>query len=332
MEKITIGIICFKEEGDIAPLLDSLNALSPQGSPKNLLIADNSSSSLTEDWIREHSENYAGLNFNFIETEENNLGKSRAALVKACKTPYLAFVDADCQVGEAWLKELWTAYEEALACGSPVAGVCGPNRLGGLTQLDQLINLSFSSPLGHGFSPQAYKPKALTRVNHLPTTNCLYKVESIKSVGSFSEDFPLAGEDLNLGLRLGNSGFALFLSPSPVVINQSVSSLKQWAQRMYKFGRIQRASGRANFAKVVLMFFIFLSLTSLLFAKVFFDLVAVYVVLLVFEGLRLVHSAKKPSQLASLMRIFIVTHVFYALGVLASFLPAKDKGKGNEPG
>jgi GT2 family glycosyltransferase len=88
-------------------------------------------------------------------------------------------------------------------------------------------------------SPQAYRPKNPTLVNHLATTNALFVKSALVRIGGFSAKFAACGEDLDLGLRLTEKNFQLFLLPEPVVINHCAKNFGEWLTRMFRFGKAQ---------------------------------------------------------------------------------------------
>ncbi len=164
----------------------------------------------------------------------NQIGGARQWIVDHCTTDLLLFTDGDCEVPNNWVSQLLKAYIK-LRDQDLTGGVCGPNRLPENSVWQKSINLFMDSSLGHGFSPQAYKPNRPVRTDHLPTTNALFSVSALKETEGFKSDW-MVGEDVQMGRQLRDRGYALWLLPSPIVFNDCAEHFDGWILRMRKFG------------------------------------------------------------------------------------------------
>ena len=232
--KVTVGLICYREREQIALTLQSLVEQTALHRISEILLVQNGDCQKTLNCAKTFLKK---LPLVIIPNSVNHIGKARAMIVNRAAEPLIAFTDGDCIVPPNWLETLLFHWNHC-APSSP-SGVGGPNRLPENTLWKRLVNLSLSHPLGHGWSPQAWKPKAQTVVSHLPTANALFSSHQIKQAGNFSEKCHPAGEDLDLGLRLKKLG-PLYLFPDPVVTNDYAASYFQSLRRLFRFGQVRR--------------------------------------------------------------------------------------------
>ena len=200
---------------------------------------------------------------------------------------------------------------------SSPSGVGGANRLPDDTFWKRLVNLSLSHPMGHGWSPQAWKPKAQTSVSHLPTANALFSSHQIKQAGNFSEKCHPVGEDLDLGLRLKTQG-PLYLFPDPVVTNDSASSYFQSLKRLFRFGQVRKK----NKDKLLIPAFLFAPAFCLFLILGFFHMtwwlpLGGYLVILILAALQTLIKNRTFWALP-LPLFWILQHFAYSLGTVSS--------------
>ncbi len=224
-----------------AHILDALRSLLRQTlQPKEVLIIDHQSEDQTFTIIKNFQKAHPTFPLKVVQRSGNHLGRSRQELLSHAQFPYVAFIDGDCEAPKNWLKQLAVALQIESQKNPLLAGVGGPNRLPCSTEIHQAINLSLDSLLGDlSKSPQAYKPKVPSKVNHLATTNALFIKSALIRIGGFSAKFSAYGEDLELGLRLTDRGSELLLLPEPVVINHCAKNFGEWLARMFRFGKAQ---------------------------------------------------------------------------------------------
>lgn len=298
--KVTVGLICYNELLNIDGCLKSI--LSPGNLEQihQLIIVDNASTDGTLEKLQAWTRNHSHL-ITLIESDQNRIGRARQMVVDHCETELLLFTDADCIVPPDWIIRHLEHLEE------DVVGVCGPNRLPEAHHWQKALSHFMSSPLGHGGSPQAMLPKAPVFVSHLPTTNALFRVSAIRKTKGFKSHL-MVGEDAELGNQLRRLGLKMKMHPTPLVVNQSADTFREWLLRMYRFGGAQWIHSRARSFLILLLSPLWVGLSLILAPKIFL--------------VSLIHLSKKYG----VKRAFhsttygFLSHSFYLLGFFTPFL------------
>ncbi len=319
-QQITIGLVLRNEAKNIGPLLESLFDQSQTQLVREIIIVDNGS----EDQTLQIIEGLKGKSpwpIEIFESSVNDLGLGRAGIVSASRTPWIAFTDGDCILPPNWIESLVQQLNENQFSNRDTAAVGGPNRLPEKTLFHSALNLSLSSPLGHGHSPQAFWPQHSQSVFHLATTNILLSKEAVLRVGNFRSTQNNVGEDVDIGRRLSAYGYELRLCPSPMVLNNCAENWKEWFLRMERFGensirtQFQSSSsdGMAFYlgpAYVLLMFNFTFSFYSLVLALPFW----LYFFGVLAESTRLNRSEPNFKKILMTAFAFFLTHSGYARG------------------
>ena len=195
-----------------------------------------------------------------------------------------------------------------------------------------MINLSLDFPVGHGFSPQAWRPSKASSTSHIPTTNGFFLRSSVLSNGNFSSQFPYAGEDLNMGKRLKKQGGKLFLFPKPLVVNNYAFSYAESLKRLFSFGLIQSKNKSLLFYFSLIYFPLFIGSGVLSFINLMFSLsqssftlsfalifLVSYFLLLLSYSLKACIKVKKLSPIL-LVFFWLLQHLSYSSGVFFGFI------------
>ncbi|MCZ0932167.1 MAG: hypothetical protein OXJ52_03330, partial [Oligoflexia bacterium] len=200
-----------------------------------------------------------------------------------------------------------------------LSAIGGPNRLPEKHLWQKAINLSLNFAIGHGWSPQAWIPKQIKKTSHVPTTNGLFSRQAILQAGNFSQNYPLAGEDLDLGFRLQKQG-QMLLFPSPIVINNYADTYLDSLKRLFIFGSIQAQKKSLLF--YLSMPFIPLMLICIIlsfFWSFFLWAPGCYLLFLIFYSCFAVLKSQKKT--AFLLPVFwLGQHLSYSLGETAGLL------------
>ncbi|MCB0365193.1 MAG: glycosyltransferase [Bdellovibrionaceae bacterium] len=323
---ISLAIITFDEGGLLLPLFRQIFSEPQDSRPIEVLVVHNGGKNSTLDVLRQ-AQALSPIVFKIFEAPQNNLGHSRAMAVNGSCGELIAFVDGDCQVPPGWLARLRENLRLCQVRQAKTGGVGGPNRMDATTRLGETLNLVLSSPLGHGGSAQAQWVSELSPADHIPTTNALFVRRRILDIGNFDSSFSRTCEDVDLGVRLNQSGSPLFMGPDPVVINRCANDWREWGSRMVRFGysqarwisakrrglhlpSIASAAGTLTFALLPLIGF---------FQPRALHLYAIYGALLMIESWRLYRSHRKIDQVFPVIALMALTHFSYGWGSLRGY-------------
>ncbi|MCY4512080.1 MAG: glycosyltransferase [Bdellovibrionales bacterium] len=315
--KVTVGLICYREREQIASILQSLVEQTVFHQIGEVLLVQNGD---CEQTLNSAKIFLKKLPLIILPHPINHIGKARAMIVNQASEPLIAFTDGDCIVPPNWLETLLIHWNHC-ADLSP-SGVGGPNRLPENHLWKKLMNLSVSHFLGHGWSPQAWKPKNRASVSHIPTTNALFSSQKIKQAGNFSKKFHPVGEDLELGFRLKALG-PLYLFPEPLVINNYASSYFMNLKRLFRFGQVQWKNKNSLLA----LSFSFIPGFCFFLALGFYYLLwwlplAGYFSFLMIAALQVLTNSRSIWAL-SLPFFWFLQHSSYSLGVISGLLTQK---------
>ena len=306
--KVTVALVCYQEKEKLAHVLEDLKNQTAFNNIGEVLIFQNGTCQQT---LKTAESFLNKLPLKVLSSTSNNLGLARATLVKKARCDLIAFTDSDCALPESWLEKLLSHWEKQKM--NNVVAIGGPNLLPEERWWQKMVNLSLCHPLGHGWSPQAWKVKKQTKVSHIPTTNGLFLKQAILSVGNFSEKHKFAGEDLDLGLRLKKKA-VLILFPNPIVINNYAKTYFESLKRLFFFGKIRGKYINLLFYPSFLFFPLFIGFLILGFFQTNFLLLpALYFLFLFATGL--FTGLKNKGKINLILPLFwFLQHLFYSMG------------------
>jgi GT2 family glycosyltransferase len=214
---------------ELARLLESLEKAIPYcPEPVEVIVVDDSgpfAAAAHQAACREHSARYL--------RGPRNVGAKRNVGVEAAVHDLVLFTDSDCRV----TPDLLGRHVATLRAAAPdVAGTTGPTRVEAgdgrvfrIMQRSELLNGSLE------------RPARYRTVGWATTSNLAVRREAFRSVGGFHPE-PLtvvAGEDVDLGLRLVHAGRRIVCDPEAAVIHDrgSTDSLARVCQRLFHYGR-----------------------------------------------------------------------------------------------
>ncbi|MGB3975712.1 MAG: glycosyltransferase [bacterium] len=188
--EITVAVCVRNGETSLQACLDSLMALNYPKDKLTLMVVDNGSSDSTPDILARYP-------VTVIHEATIGRGYARNTACRHCKTPILAFTDADCRVTENWLMDLAPLFEDAsvgIAGGNIVTP--GDDILARFYELRQIVsNREFAGD--YPYSPP-----------FLATANALFRLEAIQQAGGFRTHFRVA-EDADICWRIRNNDWKL---------------------------------------------------------------------------------------------------------------------------
>jgi mycofactocin system glycosyltransferase len=205
-------------------LLDCLKALENVRYPKDkleIIVVDDGSKEKLEKVVPDPN----------IKIIRNETSRGAAACrnigAEAAKGEILAFLDADCIVGEGWLEELapFLKYAGAGAVGGYIDGH------GDKTWLERYEKVF--SPLNMG-SRLIIEGKGESGF-YVPTASLLVGREALRSAGGFKEGMEV-GEDVDCCWRLREQGDTLVYAPSGRVAHKHRNKLGKMLKRRFEYG------------------------------------------------------------------------------------------------
>jgi glycosyltransferase involved in cell wall biosynthesis len=211
----------------VAGLLESLRvARAGSSRPTEVIIIDSSPREEAET-IRAACEEFEA---NYVRHQVNNVRQKRNIGVEVARFPVVLVIDSDCHATPDLVSEHAQAYSDG------VGGVLG---------------------LTHFVGPHSLMWKVIERTSVLdafsyaermqvapwgPTCNISYRKSVLVDVGLFDTGFPfrLGGDDVDLGLRVTDSGHRIRCNPRAVVehTRETWDSVPLISRRLFRWGRM----------------------------------------------------------------------------------------------
>lgn len=220
-----------------------------------------------------------GTKYIFLPRLNKGFGFTRNVAIENCTHNLIAFVDDDCEVTPAWLKELMDCLDEK------TLGVTGGVRVKDCNAMGYSENI-IGIPAGglKKIHESQNKPRLTDMIG---TCNALVRKDLILRIGGFEETHctKFGGEDSILSYKLRKMGVRLIYNPRAVVYHKTKDNLKEiffWALRMGKarilFNRyIGHGGFRFGYLKDSIIVKIFLFLIGFIFfyqyALIYFSLI-----------------------------------------------------------
>lgn len=172
-----------------------------------------------------------GTKYIFLPRLNKGFGFTRNVAIENCTHNLIAFVDDDCEVTPAWLKELMDCMDEK------TSGVTGGVRVKDCNSIGYCENIVGIPSGGLKKINESQNKPHLTDI--IVTCNSLVKKDLILRIGGFEETHytKFGGEDSILSHKLRNVGFRLIYNPRAVVYHKTKDNFKEifcWALRMGK--------------------------------------------------------------------------------------------------
>ncbi len=229
MKENSIAVIITVKNGQktIEKCLDSV--LESDCKNLEIIVVDDCSTDSTPEVLRKYGPKIR------VITNEQNKGPavSRNIAAASSKSEYFAFTDSDCIVGKNWLMELFSSLDDPKVAG---AGGCQamPEDETGFGRIISSFLSSMSFATEYLRAPQ--EKCAIT--DHNPSCNVMYKRDAFLQVGGFSQTLWTA-EDVDLDYRIRKEGYSLVFNPRAIVYHYRPRSLKEFAEKMFRYGVAQ---------------------------------------------------------------------------------------------
>ncbi len=197
-----------------------LDALSRQTAAVNILVVDDASTDDTSSLVREAYPQVTLLSL------ERNLGFAAAANrgLELVSSPYAALLNNDAEPAERWaeagLKALQEASPDFGFFASRMLQADHPQRLDGAGDLYSRTGL----PTKRGWGEAADRYAVLEEVMGASAGAAFYRMEMLRRIGFFDEDFVMYLEDVELSLRARVYGYRCAYLPEAVVYHREAAS------------------------------------------------------------------------------------------------------------
>lgn len=217
MEKVSLYIPCFNAEKYIKECLDSIRGQSYK--IDEIIVIDDGSTDSSFDIFK----NYP---VKIIRNLENKgLAACRNIAFKEAKNQFVAALDADCVAGALWLAELMKCF-----VSEDIAGA------GGILIERYTSNVADKWRSVH--MVQQWGAEILEDPPFLYGNNTLFRKEPLTKVGFYNEKYKTNYEDVDISMRLYDSGFSLIYNPKAQVEHirkDTIISilLTHWSWRYY---------------------------------------------------------------------------------------------------
>ncbi|HMS41133.1 MAG TPA: glycosyltransferase [Pyrinomonadaceae bacterium] len=166
----------------------------------------------------------------YVRHEVNNVRQKRNLGIEKAKYSVVLFIDSDCVAEPDLIKEHLETYENG------VGGVIGLTKfVGESSRVWRLIEKTSVLDSFLYAQKQEFAPWG-------PTCNISYRKDILEQIGKFDTSFPfrLGGDDVDLGLRVTDSGNRIKCNSKAVVEHdkETWSSLTLIGKRLFRWGRM----------------------------------------------------------------------------------------------
>jgi GT2 family glycosyltransferase len=333
---ISIIVAVKNEERYIGKCIDSLLNQSYPADKYEIIVVDGFSADGTWEILQELKKRNPELRI--FKNLKENAAAGRNIGIRNAKGNYVAFIDGDALADTNWLENISKTFGEVDA-----VGVGGPDLLPPDSEyISRVIGMIMASPFASGGklnpSVQHIMSPRSAYVKHIPTCNLCLKKDVVENLGYFDEMFVFAaGEDLEFNTRLTLAGYKLYYSPLIRVAHYRKRDIRAFAKQIYKWAKAKAAiikkHGMTNPSYLSPIFgFLFLMILFLaalylggspLFFIVLLVSVAIYVLLIVFESIRIAYKNGDTRLFLYGLLLFPLIHVSYTAGIFYGLLRRK---------
>ena len=198
--------------------------------PVEVLLVDDSG---PEDAVR-HREQCERHGARYLRGPRH-VGAKRNLGARHASHDLLLFIDSDCRASPGLLRR----YVRTIRMATGTAGLAGPTVV--VESPTAVVRIMRRSSLLYG-GPK--RPAAGDELEWAATSNLLLRTTAFEAVGGFAERSltVVAGEDVDLGLRLTRQGFTLRAEPDAEVVHDRLGpeSVRSVWRRLYRYGRSQQ--------------------------------------------------------------------------------------------
>jgi glycosyltransferase involved in cell wall biosynthesis len=203
---VSVVVPVHNSEDTIGVCLESIFNLDYPKDKLEVIVVDDSNDR-TPEIVRQFGVNHIRFN------RRVGIGYARRIGVEKAKGELSASTDSDCRVEPNWLKELTKHFKRP-----EVGGVAGGVILHPYDKMGKYVGvLGFPAGGLLGFDKMFLVTDA-REIDRVSTANAIFRRKILLEVGNFHPSFFYGGEDVNLSLRIAESGlYKLIYEPKAVV-------------------------------------------------------------------------------------------------------------------
>lgn len=285
MVEISIVIVSWNTANLLRNCLHSIyENVIKQSKGVKVYVVDNAS---TDESVQVVQKEFPWVN---LTANEENVGFAKAnnQILKKLKSEYVFILNPDTKIKKNSVSSLLKFLEknpDAGACGSLLLNADGSiQKMGYYHKFPSLIQtLLFyteisrfskkSKYLINNYWESDYNVKQIQEIDQIPGACIFAKVEVLKKVGFFSEDFPIWFEDVDLCFKLKKMGYKLYIVPQSQIYHHYGSSFNKWEDEVKKQCRFFKSlflffdKHKNIFSRILVRFIIISNFYYLVFSK-----------------------------------------------------------------
>ena len=309
MDKISVIIPVKNEEAKIERCLEAI--FNQTIKPCEVIVVDGHSTDKTV-------ENAKKFPVKVVYEDYGTVGGARQVGIENAKGGFIAFTDADCIPEKDGLENLINEF------GDGIVGVGGGTKNIGKGLWENSIALALDSFLGSANSVQDRVFAKKRFVKSISGCNSLYRKEDLLKIGGFNCALSI-NEDTELNKRLTKIGKLLY-TPNAIVLHNQDRSLRDFAKRNYLFGygrgknKLWDLQVIPPILGLITLLLLFVSLKAFLF------MIFLYAFILLCFDFKIFMKVKKAQYLVSIPIVFVIEHLFYAMGFWRGVIGSLARG------
>lgn len=169
--------------------------------------------------------------------EGEGLAAARDFAWRQSETPWLAFIDIDCEVQPGWAKAVYQNLQTH-GTDSRCGGFGGMNRVPqNQDLLHRACSVLLSTYVGGHDSILNRRISERRKVEHCPTLNVVYRRRALEEIDGFDRAYTRVCEDIDVSRRLVRLGYELWADPDMVVEHALRPTLHGWLRNILLYGR-----------------------------------------------------------------------------------------------
>jgi len=207
----------------------------------SLLVVDHASRDATPALLARWATDHPTISV--LRFEGEGLAAVRDFAWRQARTPWVAFIDIDCEVMPGWAEAAHGGMRTE-ASNPPCGAFGGSNRVPAGPLVYRAYAIVLATYVGGHDSILNRAVTERRRVQHCPTLNVVYRCAALEAIGGFDPVYTMYCEDEDLSRRLRLAGYALWAHPGMIVEHALPRQLGRWVVKMFRYGR-----GRCFFLK-----------------------------------------------------------------------------------